>query len=298
MGRRDVWIGLFITVSLALAVGFTIYQRTSRVERYPLFVTFERLPGISTGTEVRMRGFPVGLVKAITFDPAPSDGESYILIELAIDQAYPIYEGSYVEVKSQMVIAQNYLSINSDDVQPVAVQPGTRLHGVMTSDISRTLERLPEMIEKITYMGRRIGDVKWKEIIHGMGYDVRRIRMKFDDVRNRLVSTLAHTDTVLDGTRDMISGMGDNLDKNLQNSNALIGDVRKTVQQSNEQIVQTLESINTSLSAISNFVVTLDTLTTANRGEIEQILKNLDAATTSLSDLLKHPLKTFTGGIK
>ena len=54
----------------------------------------------------------------------------------------------------------------------------------------------------------------------------------------------------------------------------------------------------TSMEAMSNSVVMLDTITMPNREEIGGILKNPDAAMTSLSDLLKHPLKAFTGGIK
>ena len=297
MKRHDFWIGLFVVISVGMIVGFTIYLRTSRVPEYPLYVTFDEMPGISSGSEVRMRGFPIGKVRTTTFNPSPEQGKPYILIELAIEEQYPVFEGSFVEVQTSL-IGQAHLSINTESAGVQAIEPGTWLRGTMSNDLSRAMERLPEMFDKITYMSRRIGDVEWRRNIHSIGDNVKKIRVGWDGMHHRLSSTLMHTDSVLSETKLLIAGISENVDTNLTTSNALLGDMRETVKGTNEQLIVTLKELNTSLGHVSGFMQNLDTLTTEKRDEIGQILQNLNAATTSLSDLLKHPLKTFTGGIK
>lgn len=298
MFRRDIWIGVFVVVSMALLVSFIVYKRQDRPPTYTIYLEFEELAGIIEGAEVRLRGFPIGRVEVITFSPLPADGEPYFLITLAIETQYPIFEGSYAEVKSAGFIGAGYVYINVSKARPVPVEPGARLKGETSSDITRAIARLPEMFDKITYMVRRIGEVRWKPVLHGIGDNVKKIRDHIQRLQQNLSGTLARTDSVLTDTRDLVGAMGDNLDQNLKTSNALLGDVRESVQANSQKLVETLETINTSLTGISGFVNNLDTLTMSSSEDITQILRNLNAATTSLADLLKHPLKAVTGGIK
>lgn len=298
MGKYDALIGLFILVAIGVIITLFVMKKQMHTGYYPLYVEYDVLPSISEGAQVRLRGYQIGYVKKIHFTPQPKESEPYFLIELAVKDQYPIMEGTTAEIKSSGFIGEGYVSLNVDVQGAGRLKSSAHLEGITGSDMSRAIARLPEMFDKITTMTRRIGDVRWRSTMHGIGDDMRRIRGNIDGMQVSMHSTLTKTDSLLIMTRIESKTMLQELQENLKTSQTVLEKVSTMVENNDTRIAKALESINSSLTSMNHLMITMDTLMVANRSEIDQILKNLKSATTSLADVAKHPLKALSGGVK
>ncbi len=104
-----------------IAVGFFIFAaaqaragggQTGGVE---YFARFQRVDGISVGSDVRVSGVKVGAVRTIGLDPATYMAK----LTLTVDQSVQVPEDSVARVSSDGLLGGAYISIEPTGVDPI-----------------------------------------------------------------------------------------------------------------------------------------------------------------------------------
>lgn len=89
---------------------------------YPVTAQFQRIDGVSVGTEVRISGIRVGTVNGLTLDP-----DTYLAnIALDIQSKFKIPTDSVLEVSSDGLLGGRYLNIVPGDAEEM-IKSGGRL---------------------------------------------------------------------------------------------------------------------------------------------------------------------------
>src|SRR4051812_20074704 len=125
--QRNIIETLVGGLVLALAVGFAWFgfrlTGGSTAGRYEIAAQFERIDGISVGSDVRMSGIKVGTVSGAALDPKTYFAD----LRMRIDSSVQVPADSVAEITSDGLLGARYLNLvpgNGDEV----VQPGGKLN--------------------------------------------------------------------------------------------------------------------------------------------------------------------------
>lgn len=117
---------------------------------YRLFVTFESVSGLDAQSKVLMRGYPIGLVHGITFEP---EG---IVVAVDIEKKYRIPAGSALDIENFNLLGDRVI-----DITPArsteSLAPGARLHG-------ENLDFMVEVRAALRDFRRTRGEFDWGKL--------------------------------------------------------------------------------------------------------------------------------------
>ena len=105
--RSDLRAGLFILVSLVLAIGVVIAIRgvgnllSHEEVRKVRFTLADDLGGLRVGDDIRIGGVKVGTIKTIDI-AKEADGQSYILVGFTLPAKYPVTQQAHLSVQSTL----------------------------------------------------------------------------------------------------------------------------------------------------------------------------------------------------
>ncbi|MGE0827932.1 MAG: MlaD family protein [Hyphomonadaceae bacterium] len=109
-----VAIGFFIFASAQAGAGET-------AGGYSVFGRFQRVDGISVGSDVRVSGVKVGVVRAVGLDPA-----TYMArLDLTIDPSVEVLDESTARIQSDGLLGGAYVSIEPAGMEKLA--PGAEI---------------------------------------------------------------------------------------------------------------------------------------------------------------------------
>lgn len=142
---RESLVETLIGAVVALvAAGFlwfalsTAGEATGGGERYEVTARFNNVSGIARGTDVRLAGIKVGVVKAID-----ADYDTYeAVLTLGIDQTVPLPEDTDARVVTDGLLGDSYL----------ALEPGGSLETIAT-DGSGVIQYTRGSVDLITLLG-------------------------------------------------------------------------------------------------------------------------------------------------
>jgi phospholipid/cholesterol/gamma-HCH transport system substrate-binding protein len=108
-------------IVILIAAGFLYfgYINTSQgsLNTYELTARFNRVDGLSVGTDVKMSGIKVGTVSELTLDP-----KNYLaIVHLSIRKDVQVPEDSSLKITSAQLLGNSYLSLSpggSDKMVP------------------------------------------------------------------------------------------------------------------------------------------------------------------------------------
>lgn len=125
--QRNIIETLVGALVLAIAVGFAWFgfrlTGGSTAGGYEIAAQFERIDGISVGSDVRMSGIKVGTVTVAALDPKTYFAD----LRMRIDSSVQVPADSVAEITSDGLLGARYLNLvpgNADDV----VKPGGKLN--------------------------------------------------------------------------------------------------------------------------------------------------------------------------
>ena len=104
----------------AVAIGFFAFAaaqagQTGARDGYDLSARFQRIDGINVGSDVRISGVKVGVVREIGLDR-----ETYLaLVTMAIDDGIVVTDDSSVRVASDGLLGGAYLAIEPGSMEPI-----------------------------------------------------------------------------------------------------------------------------------------------------------------------------------
>lgn len=105
-----------------VAVGFFVYaantggQASASRDSYELTARFQRVDGVAVGSDVRVSGVKVGVVRSIALDP-----ETYLAkLSLQIDRGVQVLDDSTARVASDGLLGGAYVAIEPAGFEPLA----------------------------------------------------------------------------------------------------------------------------------------------------------------------------------
>jgi phospholipid/cholesterol/gamma-HCH transport system substrate-binding protein len=107
-------------VVAAVAVGFFAFAaaqagQTAGGDRYDLIARFQRVDGVSVGSDVRVSGVKVGVVRAVALDPS-----TYLAqLTLSIDRGVDVPDDSTARIATDGLLGGAYVAIEPAGFDPL-----------------------------------------------------------------------------------------------------------------------------------------------------------------------------------
>jgi phospholipid/cholesterol/gamma-HCH transport system substrate-binding protein len=196
-------LGLF-AFALAVVGGFEFWRKTA-----PYYVLVEgSVAGLEDGSEVTMRGVPVGFVERIALDERALD---HVVIELAIDDDVRVPANARAAIALGGISGVRRIDIVEGDLGAGVLPPGSTIAQAPT-----TLDRFEdkalvlideaiELIHRLHRVARHIDDV-------AAGVDAEAVARTIDGIDRALASFTAASDelreTMADGRTDLHRTLG------------------------------------------------------------------------------------------
>ncbi|MGE3303947.1 MAG: outer membrane lipid asymmetry maintenance protein MlaD [Hyphomonadaceae bacterium] len=115
---------------------------------YPIIARFNRVDGISVGSDVRMSGVKVGAVSAVSLDP-----NSYMAqITFSVDQKYKVPEDSTAKISSDGLLGGAYVSIEAGGAEAM-LKPNGEI-----AQTQGSVDLLTTLVSAMSNMGSGNGD--------------------------------------------------------------------------------------------------------------------------------------------
>lgn len=137
--RLELTVGVFVIAGLALTMtGILILGGKESIFTSVNHYTshFDKVDGLVAGAKVSLAGLQIGGVKHVTFDAKTRD----IKVDFSVDEDYASYlrKDSTVQIVTQGVLGDKYLSLNAGD----PAQPQIENGGVIPQGASKDLSQL------------------------------------------------------------------------------------------------------------------------------------------------------------
>ncbi len=296
--KRDLMVGLFVVLSVVVIVAVYFFKvHWEGPGAYTITVEFSRISSIKENTKVRLRGYDIGYVKKVEFNPVPTKADVYFQVELAIEKRYPLFQGTRAQIGGGL-IGDRFIDLDVPERGEIQLRSGDVIPGEMPNEMGETLDKAREMLRSITRMTRRIDDADIGDKFVRFVFHIRRVADGMDRLSDTGSRTFQNIDrTVTDLRPELKQAMGQ-VNDHLGQVGSILSSTDTMMVENREQIGITLKALSASLIRLQSLVTNLDSLTTGSRGDIALTLKNLQEATHSFKDLTKHPWKFFTGKVE
>lgn len=153
-------VGIFISLSLAMFVGFLIWvtgtHDTRNYKKYTVHFT-DPINGLKMGGMVQYKGVEVGKVIDIRLAPERND---LIKVDIEVQENAPIYAGTKASLAMMGVTGMVYMDMATDvsDTQPVPVIPGEKYPVIQGSgtNLAKILADIPEISRQVLEITRKL----------------------------------------------------------------------------------------------------------------------------------------------
>ncbi len=114
----ETLVGASVAAVAAFFLVFAVAQggRGASSGGYELFARFQRVDGISVGSEVRISGVKVGVVRSVALDPDTFEAR----LTFALDRGVQVLDDSTARVASDGLLGGAYVAIEPAGLDPLA----------------------------------------------------------------------------------------------------------------------------------------------------------------------------------
>ncbi|MEE2657403.1 MAG: MlaD family protein [Candidatus Latescibacterota bacterium] len=287
-------VGIFVAVA-AVGFGWLLFGLGQGPDSYPLIAEFETLGNISVATKVRLRGFDVGKVDGIQFQPTPEVGDSYFLVELGIEKRYPIPEGVVAEIRGGGLVGEASIHLDVSEAGSGRLPAGSRIPGRSDLGMKSLIAKVKDAAAKLGGAGGAIKDAK-------LGERLGSIRTSVAKIAADLGRMSLSADSLLVASRHMVTGMEPGIQSSLESLDRSMARLALTLSRTDTLVAATGTDVQGSVKAMRQLVERLDAvltrvdaLVTNKEREIDDTLSNLHAASAAVREISEHPWKLVTG---
>ena len=233
LGKREIRVGVFLIVSIALFTGFVFsVGEQSRIfePKYRLSVYFARVSGLVAGAPVMLEGVDVGSVEDIKLllDPTGSRIRVTLLIEKRVQDK--IRADSKARIETMGLLGDKYIEITMGSFDKPVVEDRSILKSVEPVDYNAVLKRGQSVLKRLDEGSESLARIL-KKIDEGKGLagaivneeiDVKGAMDNFKSAARKLNAVLDETKTgkgtlgmlLYDrNTRDNVAGVVSSLDR-------------------------------------------------------------------------------------
>jgi phospholipid/cholesterol/gamma-HCH transport system substrate-binding protein len=305
--NEEIKVGVVVASSALLFlvalvfVGGVNLLRKKKVE-YTTYFSFAG--GLEPGSLVRYGGFKVGTVAAAALDPKDS---TRVRVVLQVDPGTPIKSNSKARISSLGFLGENYVEVSPGTRDAPLLPPGSviqTLEIVQLSDVFNNVNNITVDATKL------VNDLDSQ--VNTLANNSNKLIKNLNDVvspenKAHFASVLANTDGMLKDSRphlentlanlDTVSGKIpptiDNLNGTMGRANKLTEHLDNVVVDNRQQIHDTLLRLQSSLTQAEQIINDLDDTLGANRGNLDETLENIRAASENLKEFTdtvkRHP---------
>ena len=253
------WIGLTISSSIVVLVLGLLYLQDISFNQASLRFTvmFDNVQGLNDGDKVNMLGKRIGKVSS-----AKIMGNR-IAVEVSIDQnfSFNIPIDSRIEVKSDGLMGSKFVSIEPGLNTNKSINDGDVVEGTRELDFTEITPGIMPITQDLAVFTRRLKAV--------LGENQK------DDIRNTLSNVQSLTNELDSILHDIHTLIGDDDKKNIEEFFSNLNSASKNIENlSSDKIVKIMDNI--------------DDITSQNKNEIEQIIKNFSNSSKTLNDILNE----------
>jgi phospholipid/cholesterol/gamma-HCH transport system substrate-binding protein len=245
---------------------------------YRLFVTFESVSGLDAQSKVLMRGYPIGLVQGITFEP---EG---IVVAVDIEKKYRIPSGSALDIENFNLLGDGVINITpARSTEYLA--PGARLHG-------ENLDFMAEVRAALRDFRRTRGEFDWGKLDRTLNLaDEAFTKLSRELSQLDLARVRADMNSALQATQEI----RDDIKQSSERIGALSDDGRTVL----AKFGRTLEAADRTQAALDRYLDKLASQTAAggellnDREFIANFKETLAEINSFFKEMKKNPKKFF-----
>lgn len=148
--ETEIKVGIFVSIGLALTLfAILMLGGTQKLfTRHNQFtVHFSRVDGLIVGSKVILNGVPVGAVDAIEFDR--QNKSVRVLFSVSKEESEWIRKDSAVEIATQGVLGDKYISIDAGSQDEPILPPNSDLPYKPSADISQFLSQSDHLMASL-----------------------------------------------------------------------------------------------------------------------------------------------------
>jgi len=268
-----VIVGLFVTamlvaggVSLALVTG-----RTGPTDVY--HVVLGNVSDVKFGTQVRFEGYPIGQVERIA--PEPSGTGVRFRLDLSVEKGWRIPADSVARIGASSFLAAKTIDISGGE-SATALAPGERIASAPSADIFTVLAGT----------AGRFGELE-RTAIRPLLATLQRLAKRLEgdapEITGQIVAFTRRLNETLTPVQDLLAT--DNL--------ASVEQSLGNLQQTTANLAALSEELGGTLQRIDSIAANVDEMIAANRGNVDQSLKDVRYTLSAVSrtvDAIVHNL--------
>ena len=161
--ETEIKVGIFITVGLALIMSAILMlggSDTFFTRKIRFIAKFSSVEGLISGAKVILGGVPIGVVENIAFDN--EERKITVVISVAKNSADWIRKDSSVEIATQGVLGDKFLTVNMGTVDNPVLAPGSEIPVRDGKDISQFLNKGDQLMASLINVSKGLDRVLQK----------------------------------------------------------------------------------------------------------------------------------------
>ncbi len=256
--KKEIRIGFFVTLML-----FSLYWGVNFLKGKDIFdkhntyyATYDQVSGIQTSAPIVIKGFKVGIVNDISYDPNQSER---IIMEFIVNSSYDIPKNSYARVFNDGLMGSKAIEIQRGNSIEY-LQNGDTLHTSMDRDL---LEVAGSEFEQLKQMALNITTE--------LTLTLKSINKLVTENNANVNTTMTNIASISNSVNEVITNEKDNLRNIISSLNSLATSLEGNASQI-DKIIGNVEGIT-------------DSLNTAN---VPQLVDNLTLVLASLNTTLEQ----------
>ena len=287
-------VGAFVLAALFFFAWLLLFQQ-DEVERYEIVADFNTINNLSEATQVKLRGFTIGQVLDVTFEPQPAPGAAYFRVVLGIRKKYPVPAGAIAEIRSSGLVGDTFIHLDVSQATSSALPAGARIKG-------RDALGMKELVASLTEMAHKLGGAGESIRRADLGYKLGRLGDSSHLVASSLDQVAQSADSLLVATRVLLETMGPGVEGVLAGLQMSADQLNTTMQHADTLVVgsqqdvrQSLQSLRQAVARLDQVLQRVDRMVAYKEAELDSTLTNLHAASKAVREISEHPWKLITG---
>ena len=279
----DLAVGVVVVAAVVILLGSFLWLSPAMAgSTYPLFTQFDRIDGVTTQSNVVLRGYTIGRVGAI--EPAVADDGGLrfrvrldIESELASGDSLLLPQGTRARLVPPPVIGAGYILLETPDHRQGTLAPGSAIPGVRSTAVL-------EQVQGIT------------DDVSADALATMAVARRLMDSVTAAVGTANRT---LTETSAAIPPLVRDLHRQLEATAALTTDIQRHVNTLSPAALATLDSVAVLVAESRAVVGELDGTLRDTRPDVHDILAQLDTTSILLTHFMREisekPLRILSG---
>jgi phospholipid/cholesterol/gamma-HCH transport system substrate-binding protein len=300
-----VRVGIFFVLGMGILLGLSLFVSQTELGRktYTLIAHFREGQGLEVGSDVTIRGVPVGKVTRIELDPAGPEGRRVRLL-LSIDRRYQLPRDSVATVRFQSLLGQNFIYVRDGDAaerlrpgESIITEEGADLQKVV-AQIAGLGESAKALFEEFRVKGNNVLD-QISLLLDENRENIRQTTQAFANAAPKVETLVTNVNDLIEGVREGRGSLGkmvtdDEAYNNITQLAADLKDISAKIKQgegslgklvNDEALHNTLQS---SFQRLEEAAVELRDILGDNREDVRTFVEQLAAVGPKLRQTLDN----------